>query len=386
MTKIRNYCVFTIKGLNQESFFNKLSKNFFIYEINRIERNKTSFKVSFKDVKKVKKIILSNHFEILSEEKKGLIYSVFSLSKSYGYILGIAVCLIVFFCQLPFVWRFEVNGVESEIQNEVVNYLSQNVSHLKSEVDCSDIERKLQREFENLSFVSVSIVGQTVVVNAKTREAPVEKDGNFLPIKAECDGIITKLQLIQGTLVVEIGDVIKAGKTIVEPYIIDSNGEKKSVEPKVIYSFETWIIENENHYQNEYVFQRTGNFYIEESLTLFGLEIYSHGKENLYQNFEVEESQKYFSKNNLLPFVYVKKTYFETEQVLLSSNYIDVREEIIEKAKQKALQKMQDCDIIKEEKYVEKQNGDVDFVTYYLIIEREKIIKWKYILKKEISF
>lgn len=375
MTKIRNYCVFTIKGLNQEHFFNKLSKDYFIYEINRIERNKTSFKVSFKDAKKVKKIILSNHFEILSEEKKGLIYSIFSLRKSYGYVFGITVCLIAFFCQLPFVWRVEVNGLESEIQNEVEVFLSQKVSHLKSEIDCKEIEKDLQDEFKDLSFVSVSIVGQTIVVNAKTREEQVEKDGNFLPIKAECDGIITKLQLIQGTLVVEVGDVIKEGETIVEPYIIDSNGEKKSVEAKIVYSFETWISGSENHYQNEYVFQRTGNFYIEENLTLFGLEIYSHGKENSYQNFEVEESQKYFSKNNILPFIYVKKTYFETEQVLIFSNYIDVREEIIEKAKQKALQKMQDCDIIKEEKCVEKQNGDVEFVTYYLIIEREIAIK-----------
>lgn len=375
MAKISNYCVFTIKGLNQERFFNKLSKDFFIYEINRIERNKTSFKVSFKDAKKVKKIILSNHFEILSEEKKGLLYSIFSLRKSYGYIFGIVLCLVVFFCQLPFVWRVEVNGLESEIQNEVESFISENVSQLKSEIDCKEVEKKLQNEFENLSFVSVSIVGQTIVVNAKTGEEPVEKDGNFLPIKAECDGIITKLQLIQGTLVVEIGDVIKQGEIIVEPYIIDSNGEKKSVEAKAIYSFETWISGSENHYQNEYVFQRTGNFYVEESLTLFGLEIYSHGKENLYLNFEVEESKKYFSKNNLLPFVFVKKIYFETEQVLISSNYVDVREEIIEKARQKALQKMQDCDIIKEEKYVEKQSGDVEFVTYYLIIEREIAIK-----------
>ena len=51
----RSYHLFEIKGLNQERFFNQAAKKYHLFEINRQQKNTASFKVDFKDRKKIRK-------------------------------------------------------------------------------------------------------------------------------------------------------------------------------------------------------------------------------------------------------------------------------------------------------------------------------------------
>ena len=55
---------------------------------------------------------------------------------------------------------------------------------------------------------------------------PDEMLGNFLPIIANKDGKITKIELISGTAVVKVGDFVTKGSVLVEPYTIDTSGTK----------------------------------------------------------------------------------------------------------------------------------------------------------------
>ena len=104
MRKIKNYCLFHIKGLNQERFFSTLSKDFFVFDIDRYEKNKATFKVLLKDFKGVKKQILSSGYELLGQKRYGLLHNFFSVRKRYGLLAG--VLLFSAFCSfclfLPF--------------------------------------------------------------------------------------------------------------------------------------------------------------------------------------------------------------------------------------------------------------------------------------------
>lgn len=375
MRKIKNYCEFVIKGLNQERFFNDLANSYSIYDINRYERNKTSFKVSIKDSKVVKKKILSAGFEILGQRKSGVLNKIISLKNSYGVIAGLIVCLVLYFVQMPYIWKINIVGVEENLQSEMSHFISENYTLKKGQIDCKEIEKGLREEFSNLSFTSVSIQGQSLVINAKEGEAPVEKGTEFEPIVASCDCRIVDINLIQGTLAIEEGDSVRAGDIIVYPYIIDTFGQQKSVDPKADFRIQTWLVGWDQHTDQRYEFQRTGNYYIENKLFLFNNLIYSHNAELKYEKYENETSQKYFSENNILPFVYQKTIYFEIKEVFIEESYQDVRENKIDSARQKALLNLEESDIITEERYVEEEFGGVYSITYYVTIEKDVSIK-----------
>ena len=375
MRKIRNYCEFVIKGLNQERFFNALAKRYFVFDINRYERNKTSFKVQLNASKRVKKEILSAGFELLGQSKKGWLAQVSALKTAYGLMAGVVVSAVVFFIQMPLIWRVEISGVSDALEVEMTHYIRENFELRRGLLDCKKVEVGLRSEFEELSFTSVALEGQTLIVNAKEGQQPIEKNGEFEPIIANCDCRVIEVKLIQGTLAVETGDTLQKGSVIVYPYIIDTNGQEKKVEPRAAITIETWITETETHADNEYVIQRTGSTYEENQLLLFGKVIYSHNNEKTFENYEIEKSEKYFSNNNILPFLYRKITYYETQHILIQKSYDEVRDDKIESARKKALQKVEECDIITNERYAETIGSGIANISYTITIQKEIEIK-----------
>ena len=117
----RSYHLFEIKGLNQERFFNQAAKKYHLFEINRQQKNTASFKVDFKDRKKVRKELLGAGFEITFEKSGGLLFLLSKFFVCYGLIAGILLSAIIYAIQYQFVQKIEVWGVQetSQIQSFV---------------------------------------------------------------------------------------------------------------------------------------------------------------------------------------------------------------------------------------------------------------------------
>ena len=386
MRKIKNYCIFNIKGLNLERFFNELSKMCYVFEINRYEKNKVSFKVPLNRFKMVKNKILSSGYEILGQSRRGMLYNIFSLRKRVGLLAAIFLFVAIYAFQYSFVLQIKIDGVSERLKGEICEYIETNFSKNKSDLDCKQVEIKVREEFDELSFASVAIIGQTLVINAKEKENPIEKEGTFEPIVSSYDCKILELQLVQGTLAVGVGDVVQKGEIIVFPYITDTNGERRDVMPKANILIEQWHQERVEHYENRVERERTGKVETKNEVFLFGQKIYSSGDGCSFQEYDSEESEMCFSKNNLLPFFYKKTTYFEVTYIERHEVYEDVRENKIDEARQKALQKCDEYEIIKNERYEEKFSGGVYSIIYTITTNKEIIFKWKYIQNQKIGF
>ncbi len=375
MRKIKNYCFFHIKGLNQERFFTELSKKYFVFDINRYEKNKSTFKVSLRDFKQVKNKILSFGFEILGQKKIGFFHNMFSIRKRYGILAGMLLFSFFYTLQYNLIWRVSVDGVSEILDKQICDFVDTNFSKNKHNIDCKNIEIRLQEEFEDLSFASVSIYGQTLVINVKERENPVEKDGKFEPILSNHDCKILDIQLLQGTLNVDCGKVVQKGDVLVFPYVLDTEGTKRDVKPKAIFVIEQWIRGEEKHCESEIIKERTGKFCVKNEILLFGQSIYSNRENCTFESYEIEEESQAFSQNNIIPFVFNKTTYYEVKHIQKEEKYETVRENKIGSARQKALQKVEECDIIKEEKLQETNNGGVYNIVYTLTIQKEIVFK-----------
>lgn len=346
----RSYHLFEIKGLNQERFFNQSAKKYHLFEINRQQKNTASFKVDFKDRKKVRKELLGAGFEITFEKSGGLLFLLSKFFVCYGLIAGILLSAIIYAIQYQFVQKIEVWGVQetSQIQSFVEKNLPSKNKHA---IDTKQIEQQIKDEFDGISFASAAIVGQTLIINVKDSIIPPEMQGEFAPLISQYDGIVTSISLIQGTLRVEVGDIIQKGQILVEGKVTNAQGEVLLLQPKADIVMDIWCEGEETHYDSKMVTYRTGRSKTESKIYLFGKEFYSHSDPLKFDSFEVESFSQMLTNNNILPFKIVKNVYYETKTELVESTFEEKREECVAKAKANCLQKMPDCAIIKNEDY-----------------------------------
>ncbi len=368
---VKNQTEFCIHTLNQEKLLNELSKTFTLFEINRLSKNETTFKCSYFEYKKIEKVLKTKEIEIKYIKHQGMASKISKIATSFGLIGAIVVFSVFYFLQSQFVWQYDVQGVDKLPAVEVVSFLKENFSNRKSEINTKNVEVALVDNFEEISFVSCMLKGQTLVVNIKEKLLPDEIYGDFKPIKSHKSGKITKIELISGTVKVKVGDIVRAGDVLVEPYTIDTSGVIKKVEAKAKIWADVYNEGSVDHYENFIEINRTGRVCEQNEITLFGLTIYSFKDEINFKMYETEYEDVDLIKNIFLPFKMHKTKIYELEEKVVQTKFEDVKEEYIEKAKTKALEKCENCDTIIEEFYTLRHLSGVTIVNYCIITQEE---------------
>lgn len=361
----KNKTIFKIKGLNQERSFNNISKTVSIYNIKKEDDGTSQFEVDYKDAKKTKKFLEQQGFQILSVTNHGILFKFKNLFTRYGIVAGLIFCLLFYLLQYNFILQVKVLGEPSEIQSLIKEYVVDNLtSNFKYNIDTKEIENSIKAEFDQVSSVSVAIYGQTLLINYNPSTIPEEMRGEFDPIVSEYDGMITDIELVSGTINVKVGDIVQKGDVLVYPYIIDTDGETRQVTPSAKITANVWFSETITHYDYRLETKRTGKKIVSSFVKLGDLVIYSHDKENNFQEYEVESYSQPLTKNLLLPFTLEKIVYYQTQTDEIIEPFKEVREEVIEKAREKTLIFLDKNAIIINENYIIKDAGSVHNVIY----------------------
>jgi len=369
--KLRDKTFFHIKCLNQEKILNEASKVVLLNDIERISPNETVLSCSFFQHKKLDKLLQKHNINVLSKTHKGVAHKFLQIFRSYGILFAFVLFFVVYFVQSGVVWQYQVSGTSSLSSAEVVDFVKQNFSKQKAKMDTKQIELKLVENFEEVSFVSCIIKGQTLVINIKEKLMPDEIYGDFLPIVSQKYAKITEIELVSGTLNVKVGDVVKKGDVLVEPYTIDTSGNIKQVEAKAKIIAEVYNEGSVEHFAEKIEIVKTGNFVEKNKITLFGLEIYSYEESCDFQMQEVFEEEVELTTNLPLPFKMTKTKIYELREEKISTNFEDVKEEYIEKARQKALANCKNCDTIVDEFYTIRHISGITIVNFCVTTQEE---------------
>ncbi len=367
--KLKNVSKFHICGLNQEKLLNELCTNFTLFEIERVSKNDTFFECSYFDHKKIQKIIKSHRVKIESVSHSGVVPKVMQTLSSYGLMLAILVCGVLYFFQNQYVVQYQVLGTENLSKSEIVSFVKGEFSSKKSEIDTTQIENALIDHFARISFVSCIIKGQTLVLNIKEKLLPTQMYGEFPPLMAQKDGKVTKIELVSGTLRVKVGDIVRKGDVLVEPYTLDASGQLKKVEAKAEILAEVYFEGTAEHYETFVQTFRTGEKRVQSEVLLFGLSIYNFQQEVPFQRYETETEFQNLSKNLFLPFKMKKTMFYELAQETIVSKFEDVEDETVAKAKADAEQKMDSGGEVVDEFYTVRHIGGVTFVNYCIVME-----------------
>ncbi len=359
-----------VKGLNQERIINSIIKDYKIYNFSRKNHQLSEFEIDFIHQKKLIKILKDSGLEVKTLLHRGLISKLKTNLTRFGIISALVICFLVYLLQYSFILKIDIYGINKETSKEIETFLNNTLqSRNKSKIDIKNLEFMIKENFEEVSSVSVAFVGQSLVININETVLPEElKEGQ--PIVSQFDGLITKINLIQGTLAVNEGDLVKKGDILVYPYIIDSEGEECSILPQAEIFADIWLNESETFYEYLIKNERTGNKVVKNEVYINNLLLYSNRIENQFSDYEIEESKKCISKNNILP-IYKKTTvYYETVAIEIKENFEDAKDRIIEKARQKTLIFLQENEIIKEENYNIRESGGIYQIDYLITVNR----------------
>ena len=357
---------FKIKSLNREKIFNKISQQFVIYDVKQRD-GFIEFEVDESDGEEVEKFLNQQNVKIYSAVHKGLRRKILNILKMWGVVAGLAIGIALYSLQYFFVFKIEVWGCDELNESEVANFVKENMaSRFKGNIDTQRLEISIRDNFELVSSVSVAIVGQSLIVNINEAILPEELNGEFEPIVSQYDGLVTEINLVQGTLNVKQGDIVQKGDILVYPYIIDGDGEQRPVQPKAEIFADVWVEKEDVFYEYQIVEERTGRKIECSEVTLFGLVIYSNTNENTFESFESEKTSSYIAENNILPLIYTKYTFYETKTTEIIRNFEQEKDDLFENLRQKTLIYLPENAIIKDEKSSVKEMAGVFYLSYII--------------------
>ena len=362
---------FTLRKLNTEKYINTLINKYDIFDI-KTNEDKISFCVNIKNKKNIKQFFKSRKIEILNISSVGFFSSLFNLSR-LGIFVAIFVCCIAWLVSSFFVTDILIYGANQQnviaIKKIVSEMFSSNIIS-KSNINTAEIEQKIISTTK-INTVSCVIKGATLIVNVKEElNTSQYLEGDFSPLISLYDGQITSINVIQGTAVVEVGDIIKLGDVLVEPYIIDASGNKKQVQPIADIVCDVWITAETVVYDEQEVTEKTGNITKNREIYVFGKQIFSQNKQNPYTSSITSQTSNFIS-NFLLPIKAVTTTYEETTKILKKIDFEKNKQQYIDKCRQIALLNVREYDIIKDEKQTIIEDNGKHTITYVITISKK---------------
>ena len=357
---------FILEGLNTERLLNQLiSLNIQTYNFKKLDYNKMEFETATKDADKVRKLIKRLNFKS-EETNKGFARVIEFFKYRFGIIIGLVLAMVFIIVVNSYTFNFKILGIENITEQEVEAKLKDfGIEKFKiNNFNDENLEMYLMENIPKISMVSVAKKGTTIIINIK--EKLKEYEENYQPIVAKENMFITNLQVYAGHTSKKVGDSVMVGETIVEPYIIDSMGEKKSIEPKAYIEGKVWYSSSEIFNLNEKVLVRTGKKIVLNSEYLLGnTSIFKTTRNNTFDNFEIIEEDRLVSYL-FLPIKLKNAIAYELKEEYNSRNFEDYKDEIIQRNLETAYSKVPLNVLIEDEKVVISNTEDMYFINVYL--------------------
>ena len=368
---MKNY-KFEISSLNSEKCINLIIQKYEIFDFSKNE-GKVIFYCKNKDKKNIEKILKKLNQKIYKKNYFGFLFHIKNIF-SIGIIIGIFLSLILWGISTFFITDILVIGNYNLTTKEIFEVLENNEIYKwkpKKDIDTKQLQNKIEN-INHISYASVIIRGNALIVNVKEEltNNEVINIGNFDPIVSVYDGQITSVKLIQGTLKVKVGDIIKVGDILVEPYITSMSGERVSVEPLADIVCDVYVTSRLNVKEKQIKVQRTGNVQTNYELSVFGLQLFKKYNDVIFKSYEKEEKEVYVS-NVLLPIKRKETIYYETTVIEENINFEQNKQTFIEQCKQIALLNLTNYDIIKNESYSIYKIDDTYTISYTLTLNKK---------------
>lgn len=351
-----------IHGVNIAKLYKILKKNnIAMFDICRKDYKTLIFTTYCTNQKKLIALLNNSCYTINVEEYYGPKKWLNFFTKRLGYVVGAIFFAVVMICSNFFVTDIKIYGLSTLTQQNITQFLNQNGVHkgaFISRVNAEQISASLSNNFEQISLVSVIKKGTSIIINIKEKQSVTKLEESFANLVATKSGTVLEIETMEGTPLVKVGDSFKTGDVLIQGSFKDIYGNDVSchaqgkITAQVNYTVE---LDFENQLT---IYKRTGKVITNSKYWLFGWNLKTTSHQNTFEFFEQEQYTETLFKNNFLPIKAEYTKFYETKPSVVTQNFDEQKNKLIEQAKLQAHQMVNNIEIVNEfENILETQTG-----------------------------
>lgn len=212
---ILGYVNISVEGFFLERFINMcISKKVLLWNL---KRKKSSFlyaNLGMKDFKKIKEIARITKCKVKIERKRGLPFLFNKYKKRKIFFIALLIVILVTFGISNFVWNIEVTGLNTIDEKEILENLNSDglkIGTLKAKVNTKEIINNLRLQRNDIAWVGIHLKGTNAVVEIveADKKPEIVNENEYCNIVSDKEGVITKINVQNGTALVKKGDIVK---------------------------------------------------------------------------------------------------------------------------------------------------------------------------------
>ena len=140
------------------------------------------------------------------------------------FIGSLIVILLFIFGISNFIWNIEIKGNTVISKEEILQNLNDNglkIGTLKQKIDSKEIINNMRLQRNDIAWIGINITGTNAIVEVvEADEKPEIIDENeYCNVVSDKEGVITKINVQNGTALVKEGDIIKKGSILIGGWI-----------------------------------------------------------------------------------------------------------------------------------------------------------------------
>ena len=384
--KGHGYVDIQVEGYFIEKFINIcISKKILLWNIKKDKNNLLYANISIQDFKRISKIAKQTKCRVKIKSKKGLPFWLHKYKKRKIFAIFLCIIFVAIWSLSNFIWNIQIEG-NVNISNEEIQELVQKegikIGKLKSEIKTKSIINKMRLERDDLAWVGIEIKGTNAIIKVVEADKKPEiiNEDEYCNIVANKEGVIVKVNALNGTSLVKEGDVVKQGTVLIGGFLegkytgtryVHANGEIKA---KVWYTVKKKVQLKEskktytNSEENFYAI-KVNNFKINLGKTLSKFQKY----DTIVQN----EKLKLFS-DFYIPIDIVKTTNKEYIEENIKYTIEQTKQKAVEEAKKELDEQTKEKEIINTYINYKESTNEVEAEVIYEVLEeigtKEKIV------------
>lgn len=381
------YVSISVEGYFIERFINIcISKNNLIWNL---KRKKSSFlyaNIAIKDFKKMKEIAKITKCRIKIEKKKGLPFLLHRYKKRKLFVFLLIILMTIIFTISNFVWNIEIVGNEKISTQELMEQVQKNgltTGMLKNKVNTKNIINNIRLQRNDIAWIGIKLQG----TNAKIEIVEAEQKPEIINEEEYCnlitkkDGVITKINVQNGTALVNVGDVVKNGEVIVGGWLEGKYTGTRYVHAKAEIQAKVWYSKKEKISLNQEIQEPTGRVENHYGIVINNFKInLSKGvpKFEKYDTISENKKLKIFS-NFYFPIELAKTIYQELETKQINYTKEQAKEMLINKLEEELKSEIPNSEKIVNTQINESSNEEtIEVEVIYEVLENigtnEKIV------------
>lgn len=388
LNHILGYVKIKVESVFIERFINIcISKRIFIWDIQREKSSIMYANIGIKDFKRLKNVAKRTKSKVSIEGKSGIPFLLHRYRKRKNFFILCSIILISLVAMSRFVWNIEIEGLQTIPKEEFMQELNDyglKIGTRKSLIDSNSIINKMRLTRDDISWMGIDIKGTNIIIKIKEKEkAPIViNKSDYCNIVSNKTGLITKINVQDGTKAVEIGDMVKEGDVLVLGLLEGKfSGETRYVHAIADVEAKVWYSKKEKFYYNQDIRKETGQIENKYSIKFNNFKINFTKTLSKFQNYDtICKSKKILLFPNFyLPIEIVKKTNIEYKKISKTFTEEELIEIATEKLEIEIEAEIENKDnIINKQINVDKQEEYVEVEIIYEVIEKigieEKII------------